>query len=137
MINSAYVVPPEVRRFQQRSLIVGAIFLLILAVGLFLDRTQFFRSYLFAFAFWLGIAVGSLALLMLLSWSASAQRVAIRVACLATVPICGLTVYFTYSRAGAVGSGIAVLVVLILSGRRFCYRRFIRDFLFSWCGLGW
>ena len=65
MINSAYVVPPEVRRFQQRSLIVGAIFLLILAVGLFLDRTQFFRSYLFAYAFWLGIAVGSLALLML------------------------------------------------------------------------
>ena len=30
-----------------------------------LDRAQFFHSYLFAFTFWAGIAIGSLALLML------------------------------------------------------------------------
>ena len=60
-----YNAPPDVSRFQQRALIVGAVFTVVLAIGFFLSREQFFRSYLFAFAFWSGISVGSLALLML------------------------------------------------------------------------
>lgn len=60
-----YNAPANVNRFQQRALIVGLVFTLILAVGFFLDRDQFFHSYLFAFSFWAGISVGSLALLML------------------------------------------------------------------------
>jgi hypothetical protein len=54
-----------VKRLQQRALIAGVVFTFLFAVGLFLDRTQFFHSYLFAFSFWAGISVGSLALLML------------------------------------------------------------------------
>jgi hypothetical protein len=57
--------PPNISRFQQRALIVGVAGLLILLVGAFFNYNQFFRSYLIGFTFWTGIAVGSLALLML------------------------------------------------------------------------
>lgn len=65
MSSGPYTVPPSVKRLQQRALIVGVVFTLIFAVGIFVDRAQFFHSYLFAFSFWAGISVGSLALLML------------------------------------------------------------------------
>ncbi len=57
--------PPDIARFRQRALLVGGIFLVVFLVGAFLDRDQFFHSYLFGFTFWSGISVGSLALLML------------------------------------------------------------------------
>jgi hypothetical protein len=60
-----YNAPPGVARFQQLALIVGAVFTVLFAIGFFLDSAQFFHSYLFAFSFWAGISVGSLALLML------------------------------------------------------------------------
>src|SRR5947209_8525392 len=65
MMNSAYTTPPFVKRCQGLALIVGVVFLIVFAAGAFVDRAQFFRSYLLGFTFWLGIAVGSLALLML------------------------------------------------------------------------
>src|SRR5437879_12549700 len=65
MMSASYAAPPGVKRFQQRALIVGAVFTVLLALGFLLDRRQFFHSYLFAFSFWAGISVGSLALLML------------------------------------------------------------------------
>ncbi len=61
----AYTAPPEVVRYQKPALIVGGVFLLLLAVGAFLDRPQFFHSFLVGYMFWIGIALGSLALLML------------------------------------------------------------------------
>jgi hypothetical protein len=64
-VIGAYDAPPGVRRFQQRALIVGIVFTLLSGIGFFLDRRQFFHSYLFAFSFWSGIAIGSLAMLML------------------------------------------------------------------------
>jgi hypothetical protein len=60
-----YNAPPGVARFQRRALIVGAVFTVLFAIGFFMNREQFFHSYLFAFSFWAGISVGSLALLML------------------------------------------------------------------------
>jgi hypothetical protein len=50
---------------QKRSLIVGIVFLVGLLLCLLFDRKQFFQSYLIGWTFWTGIAVGSLALLML------------------------------------------------------------------------
>ncbi|MGH9881139.1 MAG: hypothetical protein ACRD6N_06855 [Pyrinomonadaceae bacterium] len=55
----------DLKRLQQRALIVGVVFLIILIIGAFFSRDQFFRSYLFGFTFWIGISLGSLALLML------------------------------------------------------------------------
>jgi len=61
----SYAPPSSIARFQRLALIVGVVFTLLFIVGYFLDHGQFFRSYLFAFSFWSGIAIGSLALLML------------------------------------------------------------------------
>ena len=57
--------PPNLSDFQKRALIAGAFFLLALLVFVFIDRKQFFQAYLIGWTFWTGIAVGSLALLML------------------------------------------------------------------------
>ena len=65
MTTGPYNAPANVNRFERRALIVGVGFTLLLAVGLVLDRNQFFHAYLFAFGFWAGISIGSLALLML------------------------------------------------------------------------
>src|SRR5688572_17718879 len=57
--------PPNMSNLQKRSLIVGIVFLVGLLLCLLLDRRQFFQSYLIGWTFWTGIAIGSLALLML------------------------------------------------------------------------
>ena len=62
---SASFNPPPTGSFQQRAWIAGGVLLLGLLVTLFLNPTQFFRAYLVGWTFWTGIAVGSLALLML------------------------------------------------------------------------
>src|SRR4026208_369327 len=64
-MNGAYTAPAEVGVFQKRALIVGVVFMALLAAGAVMNRQQFFRSYLVAYIFWAGIALGSLALLML------------------------------------------------------------------------
>jgi len=66
--------PPNMSDFQKRALIIGIVFVLLFVVGLFVSpvmgNTQFdakriFQSYLIGWTFWTGIAIGSLALLML------------------------------------------------------------------------
>jgi len=57
--------PPDFTRLRTRALIVGVVGLVVLLAGLFVDRKLFFQAYLVGFTFWSGIAVGSLALLML------------------------------------------------------------------------
>ncbi|MGH9971252.1 MAG: hypothetical protein ACREBG_26140 [Pyrinomonadaceae bacterium] len=64
-MNGGYRVPAEVAYYQKRALIVGVVFLFLLFVGALINRTQFFRSYLVGYLFWIGIALGCLALLML------------------------------------------------------------------------
>lgn len=57
--------PPGVGRVQRSSLALGVAclaLLLLIALG---EPTQFFRSYLFAYVFWIGIPLGSLAFIML------------------------------------------------------------------------
>jgi hypothetical protein len=66
---SAWDVTPELERplhlWRKTSLIAGAILFVASIVGGILSPNQFFRSYLFAYMFWLGLALGSMALLML------------------------------------------------------------------------
>jgi len=57
--------PPNMSTLQRRALIAGIVFLVALLVGVIFDRRQFFQSYLIGWTFWTGIAVGSIALLML------------------------------------------------------------------------
>ena len=57
--------PPPTNSFQRSAFIAGGVLLVLLLVTLFLNPAQFFRAYLIGWTFWTGIAVGSLALLML------------------------------------------------------------------------
>src|SRR5260370_21805152 len=52
-------------RLRLRSLAVGVMALLICGIGAVFAPTQFFRAYLAAYQFFLGLGVGSLALLMI------------------------------------------------------------------------
>jgi len=56
---------PDLSKLRQYSLFVGLGALVIFLIGLFRDHKLFHEAYVFAFTFWTGISVGSLALLML------------------------------------------------------------------------
>jgi hypothetical protein len=66
-MNSAESLQTELDRLQQRALILGLVALAICVAGAFAFHTitAFMRSYLVGFIFWLGIALGCLAVLML------------------------------------------------------------------------
>src|SRR5205807_3353190 len=55
----------QLGRWQRNSLFVGGVGALVAIVGLLLDRQQFLRSYLFAYLYWTGMALGCLAILLL------------------------------------------------------------------------
>src|SRR5580698_5590144 len=60
-----FTAPPVVRRIAQRSLVIGVVFG-IAAVVLAVSRPdEFFRAYLLGFMCWLGVALGSMAILMI------------------------------------------------------------------------
>lgn len=71
--------PPEaLGRLNKRALLIGGVAALLSAAGLFLDRTQFFRSYLVAWLFWMGIAMGGFGTMLLHHMSAGAWGLMIR-----------------------------------------------------------
>jgi hypothetical protein len=73
-----YNPPAELKRLSMSALLVGAVFMLLLVIGLFFDRAQFFHAYLIGFIFWTGITLGSLALLMLQHLTGGAWGLVIR-----------------------------------------------------------
>ena len=60
------------------ALAIGALSFALLVVGLLIDRAQFFHAYLVGFIFWMGITLGSLALLMLQHLTGGAWGLIIR-----------------------------------------------------------
>jgi hypothetical protein len=65
MSDQEYRAPEGVARFQQRALLVGGIALLVSIFGALRSPKVFFESYLMSFMLILGLAVGSLGLMML------------------------------------------------------------------------
>jgi len=57
--------PPIVRKISQRSLIIGLVFALISAALAFLRPDEFYRAYLLGFMCWLGVSLGSMAIVMI------------------------------------------------------------------------
>src|SRR5262249_55292658 len=78
MTPLGYTPPAELRSVSMRALIVGAVFMVLLLIGAFVDRAQFFHAYLVGFIFWIGITIGSLALLMLQHLTGGAWGLVIR-----------------------------------------------------------
>ena len=64
-MNSTESLQSGLDRFQKSSLVIGLAALALCVAGAFHSPTQFFRSYLLAFVFWVGVALGCSAILML------------------------------------------------------------------------
>ena len=67
-MTPSFTVPPELERdlsrWQTPALVGGLLLLLVSIVGAIFDPSQFFRSYLMGYLFWVGLALGSMALVM-------------------------------------------------------------------------
>jgi hypothetical protein len=78
-VDATYTTPPEVGRYRTPALIVGIVFLALSLFGLLFNQTDnFFRAYLMGYLFWTGIALGSLAVLMLQHLTGGAWGMVIR-----------------------------------------------------------
>ncbi len=64
-INVSTAPPPVVKSLQDKLLIAAAIFTVIAIVSAFLRPDEFYRGYLLAFMDWLGVTLGSMAILMI------------------------------------------------------------------------
>lgn len=77
-----YSVPAEVnqeiRGWRQRFLIFGGVAAAACAIGAFVDPPQFLHSYLWSYMFFLGLALGSMALVMLQYLTGGAWGIVIR-----------------------------------------------------------
>jgi hypothetical protein len=69
---------PMLDRIQMPALLAGLVGCALLVLGLLVNREQFFRSYLYSYLFWIGIPLGSGALLMLQHLTGGAWGLAIR-----------------------------------------------------------
>ncbi len=75
---SQFAAPPDVARIGKLAFSVGAVALLLSILGGLFHPSQFFRSYLLGFLLWLGVALGSLAILLLQHMTGGAWGVVIR-----------------------------------------------------------
>lgn len=50
---------------RRRALLTGAVALAVCLIGAFFNRAEFFRSYLIAYVFWLGVPLGCLGIIMI------------------------------------------------------------------------
>lgn len=78
MIQDIQLPESELQQYRKRCLVVGVMGLAASVIGAFLNSEQFFRSYLQAYLFWLGIALGCLAIAMLHHLSGGAWGLVIR-----------------------------------------------------------
>lgn len=77
---AALSAPAAVDRLRFLALVAGGVGAVGLIAGFFLQPSYFFRSYLVGWVFWIGVALGSLALLMVQhmtrgAWGVAARRV--------------------------------------------------------------
>ncbi len=77
------------------------------------DRLSYPLNYWNAIGAW-----GAMAVAIGLAWSAHARLTLTRCVALAAVPVAGLSVYLTYSRAGVIGATVAIGAVVVLSRNR-------------------
>ena len=71
----------EMRGWRTRFLGIGAVALLLGIIGAFFNPTQFFRSYIWCYMFFIGVPLGATALLMLQYLTGGAWGVIIRRPC--------------------------------------------------------
>ncbi len=77
-MSQPFAPPEELAALERKAWLVGAVAGAATVAGLFLDRTQFFRSYLVAWVYWLSIAVGCYAVALLHQMTRGAWGLMIR-----------------------------------------------------------
>jgi hypothetical protein len=81
----SFAIPPDLaqdmRRRRTRALVIGAVALIPCIAGGFFNADQFFRSYLWCYMLYIGVALGSTALLMLQYLTGGAWGMVIRRPC--------------------------------------------------------
>src|ERR1700731_1296517 len=70
--------PPVVKTIARRSLIVGVVFGGVAIIGAFMRPEEFYRAYLLGFMCWLGVALGSMAILMIRHLTGGGRGMVIR-----------------------------------------------------------
>jgi hypothetical protein len=102
----------NLERLPMRLVLAGAVLLAICIVAGVADKAEFFRSYLIAFLFWIGITLGSLALLMVQHltggrWALVIRRIleagtrTLPLMAVAALPLlAGLKTLYSWSRPG-------------------------------------
>lgn len=74
-MEMTYNPPAELDARRTRALVVGLVGLAACAAGFLIDRDQFFRAWLIGYLLWLGVSLGSMALLMIQHLSGGAWGV--------------------------------------------------------------
>src|SRR4051794_25452169 len=64
-MSTPRALPADLDRVRRWALIAGVVGLALCGLGWLIGPLQFYRSYLMAYAFWVGIALGSVAIVML------------------------------------------------------------------------
>ncbi len=64
-MNETKTIDPDLHHFERQALIVGIAAMAVCLGGALLDPGQFFRSYLVAYLFWIGIVLGAIAVVMI------------------------------------------------------------------------
>src|SRR5512147_1041371 len=73
-----YAPPADLDARRSRALVIGAGALLLCAIGFFINRDQFFRAWLIGYMLWLGVALGSMGLMMIHHLSGGAWGMVVR-----------------------------------------------------------
>ncbi|PYR65118.1 MAG: hypothetical protein DMF88_20940 [Acidobacteria bacterium] len=63
--TKTYNAPADIDARRSRSLVIGVAALVLCAIGFFINRDQFFRAWLIGYMLWLGVALGSMGLMMI------------------------------------------------------------------------
>jgi len=70
--------PPVVKKIAQRSLIIGVVFSIVAVIIAIKNPSEFYRAYLLGFMDWLGVALGSMAIIMIRHLTGGGWGVVIR-----------------------------------------------------------
>jgi hypothetical protein len=69
---------PGLDRWLRLALIIGIVFLLLSLIGAFFSPEEFFRSYLMSYLFWIGLTLGSMAVVMMQYLTGGAWGILVR-----------------------------------------------------------
>ena len=77
-VTTSFDPPADIEGRRSRALMVGIAGLVVCGIGFAINRDQFFRAWLIAYMLWLGVALGSMGLMMIHHLSGGAWGMVVR-----------------------------------------------------------